>query len=53
MKRKQCAIKEFNFSDYDFSECVDLFKKEYYAFKKGAYDFGKNLFKNFYERSDK
>ncbi len=24
MKRKQCAIKTFDFSDYDFSDCVEI-----------------------------
>jgi len=36
MKRKQRAIKEFNFYDYDFSDCVEITGDDLYLINGGA-----------------
>ncbi len=36
MKRKQLAIKEFDFSKYDFSDCVEITGDALYLINGGA-----------------
>ncbi len=36
MKRKQCSIKTFDFSNYDFSDCVEITGDALYLINGGA-----------------